>query len=174
MQIFNEIRRYQQPPSGGASEGTRLRRSEMVADIFNNQDSGKAAGEVKLRLSHASRKLGEDLRTRVQDFLKANKDLASDLNNIELPEESRGSPKHLAVRRMGMYLQWLRIREIDETAELSEAEQPLQQLRQHGKDEEMRGLFGEYDAQRKAIREQHQKQAPNYYYMAYPETYSFN
>lgn len=173
MQIFSEIRRYQQPASSPSEGSPKLRRSEMLADIFNNQESGKASGDVKVRLSNASRRLGEALRSRVDAFLKENKAVGKDLQAIELPEESRGSSKHLAVRRMGMYLQWLRIREGDDS-ELSEAEQPFEQLRSHGKDEEMRGLFQQYDDERQAIREQHKKQAPNYYYMAYPETYSFN
>ena len=166
MQIFREMSRpVQQNP---AEREMSLRRSELVSDLFNNRGDAKDAADVKLRLSHAARKLTDALRGRVEGFLKENKALGKDLDQIDLPDGARGSPGQVAVRKMSMYLQWEKLSDPDVAAPTFEA------VRSHGKDTEMREIFDQYDADRQRIQKERQQAAPNYYYMAFPETYSFN
>lgn len=175
MRIFGEARRPYQSSVQKKDDGPTLRRSEVVADIFNNRPSTEGTTtDVKLRLSHASRKISEGLRQRVFQYLNTQSELKQALDAIDLPGDLRGSDSQLAVRRMSTYLQWTRIREKSEEEELAEAEIPYTQVQALGKDEEMHALFQQRNTDREAIQETQKRHAPHYYYMAFPETYSFN
>lgn len=175
MRIFREAR----SPSATLQNregGIALRRSEVVSDIFNNRSDKKdTEGDVKLRLSHASRRISEGLRQRVSSFLKDEPELAQALEEIPLEEEGVKKGASQSVRRMSTYLQWVHIRGAsDEGGELTEAELPYAAVQALGKDEEMASLFKQRETDHEKVQEERKRQAPHYYYMAFPEVYSFN
>ena len=127
----------------GTQEKNPLQRSEAVSDLFNNPiNKEEEKGEVKLRLSYASRRFSKKLREDVDAFLKENPGIATSFEAIELPNNaySRIEINKEPVRKMSAYLNWARIHE-GRTEEPEEAEAPFLSLHESGKDEEMRALF---------------------------------
>ena len=143
----------------GTQEKSPLQRSEMVSDLFNNPiQKEEEKGEVKLRLSYASRRLSKNLREGVETFLKENPEIATSFDAIELPDNaySRIEINKEPVRKMSAYLNWVRIHEARE-GEPEEAEAPFLSIHEAGKDEEMRALF-EQQEQERVRQEQIQKE----------------
>ena len=180
MRILGGSQGFGSPAKKEVSGSERQNRSEFIADIFNNQVSGKEGKkDVKVRLSYTSRRLTQELNGRIGGFLKENHVIADELSKVELPENPYGSQassnESLQGRKLFSYLNWLRIRENDDpTAEVAPAEEPFKAIQQEKKDEEIKAIYREYDAQRLDAKELRNRHAPTYYYLAYPEAYSFN
>jgi hypothetical protein len=162
--------------SGGdtAAGADRSRRSEAVSDLFNNSASNdKKDADVKVRLSHAARRLGEETAATINKFLNVQPELRSHLADIEVDAPPR-NPVALKVRQLAAYAQWQKIYSAAEEWESSEQEAPYQAINALGLNEEIQGLFAEQDASRLEVQNQRRRHAPSYYYHAFPEAYSFN
>ncbi len=176
MRISSGLRSFGSRVPTESQGGGAVQRAEVVADLFNNplaEEEGRR--DVKLRLSHASRRLQQGLRQEIDVFLKDNPDTATLLDQVELPTNvySRADPNSQPVRKVSAYLHWLRIHK-SRTDEPGESEQTYIAVHEQEKDEELQGIVTAYEEQRKSMREERTNQAPSYYYRAYPEAYSFN
>lgn len=161
-----------------------MKNADIVNDIFNNRKEKKDDGQnVKLRISQASQALSNNLKEEISKFLSQNKSLAGHLEKIELPGQEFNQSRRnsdFAIRKLNMYLQWLQIREGGENMERApqeetgSAEAPYLAIHQENKDQEIQDIFSRNEDMRVSLQEDRSKSVPNYYYLVYPETYSFN
>jgi hypothetical protein len=177
MRIFTGSRdRASNYRPSSSAESSGLRKSELLSDIFNNQPAPKGqVSNIKLRLSHFSRTLSRDLRDEIKEFLNENPSIAEELDHIYLPEHGTMKMDELRARKLAMYNQWVQMGRggLDEGEE-NESLQPYITIHQEEKDEEIGALFEQSDQKRRLYRQEMERNAPNYYYQAYPETYAFN
>ncbi|SCC90683.1 hypothetical protein SCG7086_BY_00040 [Chlamydiales bacterium SCGC AG-110-P3] len=180
MQVRNGLTRSRSSVTDHASAGSReLRKNDHINDIFNHKPrEDKERRSARLHLSNASRQLSEEFRQNLQAFINRNPEVGKQLHRITLPGdegEVKASPQLLR-RKVGVYLQWLKIREkvSNEPIGDEESESPYQAIHRSNKDNELRQLFEQGDVRRAEISEHRRKNSPNYYYMVYPETYAFN
>lgn len=154
------------------SSAQRLDSEKLIDDIFNNK-SPTEEGTVKLRLSHTATALYDELKDRVNTFLSKNKKLQAAVEKIPLPESkySQTSPSaDLNVRKLATYARWLKT----PPQEGQEVPAEYKSVQEEQKDPEISELFNTHEEDRKAMEESRKKQSPNYFYLIYPETYSFN
>ncbi|MFT4552106.1 MAG: hypothetical protein ACI9S8_000728 [Chlamydiales bacterium] len=161
-----------------------LKRTDLVNDIFNNRKEKKDDGQnVKLRISQSTRALSNNLKKDIADFLSQNKELSIHLEKLELPGQEynqKNKNSDFNIRKLNMYMQWLQIREGGENVEgaskeeIHSSEAPYMAIHQIGKDQEIRDIFSSNEDMRISLQENRSKSVPNYYYLVYPETYSFN
>jgi predicted transcriptional regulator YdeE len=176
MRISSGLRGFGASVAGGAKENSTLKKSEVVADLFNNPLSlEEGRKDVKLRLSNSSRKLTLELEQKVEHFLGENQEIKEKLAEIELPESAyaQTDPNEQPVRKIAAYLHWLNIHEARET-EPEEQEAPFLAINAAGKNEELRAIVHEQNEKRQLLQNERKKHAPSYYYQAYPEAYAFN
>jgi len=161
-----------------AGRSGRLRKSDHISDLFNHQpDEEKEKKGTRVHLSQASRVLTDQHRQKVTGFLKEHPELKKGLEQIPLPGVDEERPQGAMVgRQIRAYLQWLEIREKHGGAPLAEGESetPFLAVHQLGKDTELKQLMGERETAQKGVQDVRQKNNPNYYYLVYPEAYSFN
>lgn len=160
---------------GEAEKLSGLKKSEVINDLFNNRRNSEQEKEAFIQLSKTSKNLQQNLEDRLKDFFKKEKELAKLMEKMPLSEglfQNKGGTNLL--RKTRAYLQWVKIHQ--ETIEEPAEEEPHLALEIHkmGKDPEIKALFEENDVLRQRINEQRKKNTLNYYYMVYPETYSFN
>ncbi len=176
MRVSSGVRGWGASFRGDAAAGPeKSPRSEAVADLFNNPLSGdEQRRDVKVRLSHASRRLNQELSQKVADFLKENSEVRQHLDQVPVDPPPR-TREALQVRQLTSYLHWMRIYDSAEGAwEASDHEQPYLSIHALGKNEEIGQIFADQDHQRQAVQKERQRHAPSYYYQAFPEAYSFN
>jgi len=164
-----------------SQQAPSLKRSEVISDIFNNPTEDKDKdGDAKVRLSHTSRRLTEDLKNALNKFLSKNKPIAKVLHELPLPDNeylSAKSNSDLTLRKAYAYRQWLLIHESSEkdpNVEPHEQEAPYLAIHTQDKDEEIKNLLASHEEKYAHIKNQRSKNIPNYYYEFFPETYSFN
>jgi len=63
---------------------------------------------------------------------------------------------------------------IEASNQASPREIPYLSIHKQGKNDQIRSLHQEHHEVREQVRDHRKKDLPNYYYMIYPETYSFN
>lgn len=175
MEIFTGMRSLS--PQAQAAErekrSAELRKKDLISDLFNNQATEESErGDVKLRLSKTSRVLGQRLQQASAAFLKEHQDVRQALDRVPLNEDGYAN----ATRQLKAYVNWLDIRQPEqgELDDLSSSEQAYMDVHGMGKDEQIRELFHDYEDQRQNNVAARTRHSPNYYYLAYPETYSFN
>jgi len=160
------------------SEVSGLRKSEIIADIFNHRpDDSGAKRDVRVYLSHASRALNAEFHGEVSAFLKQNPKIEKNLSRIELSGEGweRVRPEQLIMRRLVAYVNWLKIREhCQEEFAVGDQNDVYMAIHSEGQDERIKVLVAANDARREAVETKRKRYFPNYYYMMYPETYAFN
>ncbi len=120
-----------------------------------------------------------ELHKDIKDFLSFNKELHSNLEEIELPENDyiyMHNKGQLTMRKMGAYLRWLEIKDKHGDEEFNKEFEgtPYDSIHNLNKDDEIKKIYEENEEHRKAIQQERSKEVPNYYYLVYPETYSFN
>lgn len=180
MQIRSGLSRSRPAGADHASAGSReLRKTDHINDIFNHKPhEDKERRSAKLHLSNASKQISQEFRDGLRQFLKQNPEVGRQLHAITLPgDDGEASPSpQLLQRKVGAYLQWLTIREQNENQPIGdeESEAPYRAINDAGKDDELRELFERGNTRREEIRDHRRKNSPNYYYLVYPETYSFN
>ena len=173
--------------SSSASGSKALKKSEIIDDLFNNKSKKNDRDwAVKVRLSKSSKLLAYKLQERVANFLEKNKDLSSNLQKIQLPNEqeqefsyNRRQNLPLQVRKLKSYLNWVDIldkknEKLDSKGGEESLEAPYMRVHKEGKSEEVRALFSDHQALQSEVKDQRRKNIPNYYYMIHPETYAFN
>lgn len=172
MRVFGGWRGVNRDVASRQSGVKGLKKSEMIADLFNNKEGeGEEKQSVKLRLSHASRALISELRKNVHDLIQSHSSLASALDAVEFPDEEWSSPSSssdLSVRKVAAYLRWKELGSPQEGSDGFEA------ISAAGADEEIQKIFEENWKKHEELRSMRSSTAPNYYYLVYPETYSFN
>lgn len=160
---------------GEAEKLTGLKKSEVIHDLFNNRGRDEKQHQIKIQLSQTSKSLSQDLEEKVFNFFRQEKKMASLVEQMPLgesPYQTKQSSNLL--RKTRAYLRWLEIHENKmDTLEESESNLPLE-IYKMGKDEELKSFFEENDTLRRQVNEQRKINTPNYYYLIYPETYSFN
>ncbi len=164
------------------SGGLELAKNELIADIFNNKPSDKEQKkDSKIRLSHTSSALHQELVNEVKLLLNNDKGLAKAVDEIPLPDNGYISLSHnsdLTIRKLSAYNLWLRIMaentSEEESVEENEELAPFLSLQARGKDNEIKSIYEENQAKRLRLNAERAKDAPNYYYAIYPETYAFN
>lgn len=172
MRIFGGLQRNRGSYDLNSREGQRLAKSDLIGDLFNNRSAGVDGHDVKVRLSRTSRRLSQQLHEKVEDFLSTHDEISEELSRVPLDEDGELSTKS---RQLAAYLRWLEIRRGNfEEEAVSEGEQPYLKIHRLGKDEEMRSIYHEFHESRLQHQEARRRNAPNYYYLAYPETYAFN
>lgn len=170
--------------AGGMQQGLRLKKSELVEDLFNNKahsSDARKASAARLYLSHSSQNLYEEFKKSAQEFFHKNKQFEKELQNIPLKEEDwMEYPKNIetSIKRLKEYFTWLRDRENEELANLFEKENPQEKpyftIQALGKDAEVKKLYQEHDQRLEDIQLQLFRYIPNYYYEVNPQTYEFN
>jgi len=157
------------------SKSSSLKKSEIIADIFNHKPvESDERKSTKLHLSNTSKALHAQHCQEVRDFLKENETVESQLREIELDPEGSGSGDAVMTRKLGSYVSWLRIREHASEDSSAAGEAPYRAIHAEGKDEEIKALVDGNEQRRQKINADRKQFMPNYYYMVYPETYSFN
>lgn len=162
-----------------------IEKNDIISDIFNNRsDFNEEKREVKIRLSQTSQVLSHELKEEIQNFLSQNKELAKLFEQLSLPEEvytHREKHSDLILRKVGTYLQWLKIREenpssdpLQKEEEVNNSEKLYLAIHKHNKGELIKNIFDNNEEKRKSIQAHRNKHVPNYYYLVYPETYAFN
>jgi hypothetical protein len=149
-----------------------LRKGEILADLFNNQDAEDAQQPVRVRLSHLSRALMEELHRDLKQLFAENDGLEAALNQVEVQDEEWVDARRvdLSLRKLGAYLRWLDMGQLSEGG-VPEAYTTVHRL---GKDEELRTIVDRNLQRRQEAIQERGRHAPNYYYSVYPETYAFN
>ncbi|MCB1135443.1 MAG: hypothetical protein KDK78_04155 [Chlamydiia bacterium] len=153
-----------------------LQRSEIIADIFNNEaEKGDKDRAVRVRISNMTRALIADLDGELRGVLSKHPDLAEKIEDIALPDgdwlESKRHP-NLTVRKVGAYLRW---RQMQGDAEgVGEGDASFAAVRALGKDDELIAVYQRNLEKHQELRQLKGRSVPNYYYILYPETYSFN
>jgi hypothetical protein len=164
---------------GNRGQSDALKKSDHLADLFNNySDKEDEKKHARVRLSRASRSLSHHFQEEVHHFLKQEKAVAKAIEAITLAEEDSPQPmqRNLTMRKLTAYWQWLQTKDsLEEGQELQEEEgNPFQSLHQLGKDQEIKELYANDEKRHREVLEERQKSHPNYYYLVFPETYSFN
>jgi hypothetical protein len=157
-----------------SSKSSALKKSEIIADIFNHKPPDtEDKRDAKLHLSNTSKALQAQYRSEVSAFLKENASIQEHLSKIEL-EGEKASSEALMSRKLGAYVNWLRIRQNAGENLNSGADAPYQAIHNIGKDEEIKAIVENNEERRQQVNAARKAFMPNYYYMVYPETYSFN
>ena len=172
MRIGSSFRNAGSRLSPSSLSVAEMNKSEIVADLFNHQPPEEDNKEsVRVHLSNASRALTAETMRNVEEFLAQHQEIAQEVEKIELSDDRKES---LTTRKLKAYLKWLEIREQGEMDPSSLQEAPYLAIHAQGKDQEIRNLYQESESKRQLIQENRRKHLPSYYYMVYPETYSFN
>lgn len=184
MQILNNTKgtwhynKGQKSKSSGEKEASvnGLKKSEVIADIFNNRDlEEQEKRPLRISLSYTSKALLSDLRKNIKSLLSQDKQLAKAIDNLDLPGNDHidlSQNPDLALRKMNAYVMWLEVHENNE--EPLPENDLFSEVHNCGKDEVIKDLFQNVSQKHVAINQERQKYAPNYYYTAFPEAYSFN
>jgi hypothetical protein len=168
---------------GDARKSRELDAADLVGDIFNNRTGDDEKEEVKLRLSRTSYVLTEDLHRSVREFLSENKEIAGHLEEVEVTGSmytSRNKRGNFVLRKMNLYRQWLLINKehsggaVAEHEEVSNFEERFRAIHKVGKDEEIEAIYSRHSDKVNEVKELRKREVPNYYYIVYPEAYSFN
>lgn len=177
MRIGSGLRNTGSRLPSTSSSVTEMRKSEVVADLFNHQPPGddEELSSVRVHLSYASRLLNEEFKQNVQGFLDQHRELATEVDKIQLAEEE-SVKGDLTVRKLRSYLTWSEIHgpEKEESPEISAQEKPYFAIRALDQEQQIQKISQENDDKREGIKANRKKHLPSYYYMVYPETYSFN
>lgn len=166
--------------SGKKSQVKDLRKSDLIADMFNNHtDAKEEKRTAKVRLSRTSQALSHELQQAIHYFLQKNKTLAKHVNAIELPESDSPfvhATADLSVRKLNVYKQWLDMRELDEGVDEIElpSDSPFYKIQDEGKDQEILDLYHNHHERQAEIKASRSKTILNYYYLLFPEAYAFN
>lgn len=171
----------------GKGSSRKMSAAEVTADIFNNaHDPEDEKRDVKLRLSNTVRFMNNELRKDIKKFLVDNRVIAKELDKIEVPENEY-TPSYdksdLTIRKLGMFLRWLNIQENhneekgsaeEKDSEPNPLDESFRKIHKENKSKEILKIYQDFDAKRKELHFSRKKTVPNYYYLVYPETYSFN
>lgn len=178
MRINSGLRNSGPRLSSSSGSVAEMHKSEVVADLFNHQplDNDEDRLGARVHLSYASKLLNMEFQQEVQDFLADHREIAAEVDKIVVLEEG-GHCKDLTLRKLRSYLVWCEIHhEVsqEEGGKVPESERPYHAIRSLDRDQEIQGLYKENGKKRALIQENRKKHLPSYYYMVYPETYSFN
>ncbi|MBB64192.1 MAG: hypothetical protein CMO81_03940 [Waddliaceae bacterium] len=173
MEIRSGYGRADKGQTAQGSKAGKMRSAELVSDLFNNQgQKDDDQRPIRVRLSHGSRILKESFQQDLEQLFKESPDLKERFDQVDLgSEEQRG--KDLLFRKVQAYMRWMGIRE-KEGVEEGDESHAFSKISELGKDEELKALMDNMETHRKEIAQARQRQNPNYFYMVYPETYSFN
>ncbi|MDF2549810.1 MAG: hypothetical protein K0S07_877 [Chlamydiales bacterium] len=164
-----------QDPLDAQAKMLDLRPSDLIEDLFNNRESQNEQSPVKLRLSKSSRFLLANLKKNVDQFLDTNRSVAKEFDRIRETDVVL-KKEYQNLRKMSRYLQWLKIHEITPETERRELEShpAFMKIHKEGKDGQIKEIFETYEKERQMLKDQQQRNSPNYYYLVYPATYAFN
>jgi hypothetical protein len=157
----------------------KLGNPEFISDLFNNRkEHHDEESHTKIRLSYTVKAMLKEFEAKTEFFLNKEKKIAKALEKISLPENTYTTiQKHsnLNLRKLSSYLQWLSSYQTPPTKKNTpRSEQPFIEIFNENKNATIKELFSELDQAHKKIQIQRKKNSPNYFYLNYPETYSFN
>lgn len=148
-------------------------RADAIDDLFNNSPKQEDNPSIKLRLSKTLQYLQQGLSDEVKSFLKENKEMRLALEEVELPKSeytqyTKGAD--FTLRKLKSYLSWKQIA----SQETQSTGHPFEKIKELEKNGEIEEMFGRYDKKLQDVLEQRRKNNPNYFYLFFPETYTFN
>ncbi|MDF2577364.1 MAG: hypothetical protein K0S74_848 [Chlamydiales bacterium] len=192
MEVRNELRRSYSSKEL-KDKSLKLRKSEIIDDMFNNRgdidEKHEKKHSTKLRLSKTSQWLLQALKEQVEIFLKNNKGIEKELEQISLPEEELLTGlKHanLQIRRLSVYVNWLKCEtsDLEDGGDISEwGEEILEPdynlaafkaIQSYGKDQEVLSIFEQHQQDFISALKQRENTLLNYYYEVHSRAYSFN
>lgn len=154
----------------GNTKTDQLQKADHISDIFNHRpkDEGEKKG-AHVHLSNASCSLHEQLGVSIKKLLKKNPDLAAALDHIPLPEHDHLSLQASFVAKARSYVSW-----VQQKQETGGGDAVYQQVQKQDPDSLLEKIFHSFTQKKEQMVKERQQALPNYYYLVYPETYSFN